>query len=72
MKLSRIQVRLCVALAAIPLFGAGCGGITATRSISPLDFLIPGGFLLRVDPPATTNEMVLPIQQPQKQIAQAS
>ena len=70
MKLSRMQIRLCLALALVPLFCAGCGGITATRSVSPLDFFIPGGFLLRADPPAT-NEMVLPSQQPQKQLAYA-
>lgn len=70
MKLSRMQGRLCLALAIVPVLCAGCGGITASRSVSPLDFLIPGGFLLKADPPAT-NEMVLPPQQPQRQLAYA-
>jgi hypothetical protein len=29
----------------------GCGGIAASQSISPLDFLLPG--ILRADPPQT-------------------
>jgi hypothetical protein len=37
----------CVLLLA--LGGAGCGGITASKSISPLDFFLPG--LLQNDPP---------------------
>ena len=43
-------------LAALLAFGtAGCGGITASRSISPLDFLLPG--ILKNDAPATTNSL---------------
>ena len=39
----------------------GCGGITATKSVSPLDFLLPG--LLKNDEPAplipdATNTLV--------------
>jgi hypothetical protein len=39
----------------------GCGGFTASKSISPLDFLLPG--LLRNDPPTpltpdATNTLV--------------
>ena len=39
----------------------GCGGFSATKSISPLDFLLPG--ILRVDPkqpalPDSTNSLV--------------
>ena len=59
--LSKRQIRFVLALAVIPLFCAGCGGISATRSVSPLDFLIPGGFMLKADPPAT-NHLVLPPQ----------
>jgi len=39
-----------VLLAALPLL-AGCGGINASKSVSPLDFLMPG--LIRYDAPAT-------------------
>jgi hypothetical protein len=63
--LSRTQKGLVLALAAIPMLCAGCGGLSATRSVSPLDFLIPGGFLLQAAPPATNN-FVLPPQPPQQ------
>ena len=29
--------------AALMLLGAGCSGINATHSVSPLDFFLPGG-----------------------------
>jgi hypothetical protein len=44
-------------LAAVPLLMAGCGGISASRTISPLDFLLPG--ILRADPPQTNAVPVL-------------
>ena len=72
MKLKRIQITWLLALAALP-FLAGCGGINATRGVSPLDFLLPGGFLLKAEPPTAlpdpnVPEMVLP-PQPVRQIA---
>ena len=43
----------------VPLaLGAACSGINATKSISPLDFLLPG--LLKVEPqvaPINTNAL---------------
>jgi hypothetical protein len=36
-------------LAAMPFLLTGCGGISASKTISPLDFLLPG--ILRADPP---------------------
>ena len=46
-----------VGCAALSLLAAGCSGINASKSVSPLDFLIPGGGglmrgLLYVPPPA--------------------
>jgi len=47
----------------LPLvLSAGCGGFSATKSVSPLDFLLPG-LHLRVDPPQplvpdSTNTLV--------------
>jgi hypothetical protein len=38
-------------LAALPPLVAGCGGITASHTFSPLDFLMPG--LIKADPPQT-------------------
>jgi hypothetical protein len=45
-----------VLLAAMPLLFAGCGGISASRTISPLDFLLPG--LIKADPPQTNAPVV--------------
>jgi hypothetical protein len=40
-----------LAFAPLLLFGAGCGGIHASKSVSPLDFLLPGiGGFMQVDP----------------------
>jgi hypothetical protein len=44
-------------LAAAPLLFTGCGGISASRTISPLDFLLPG--LIKADPPQTNAPVVL-------------
>ncbi len=46
----------------VVLLCTGCGGFTATKSISPLDFLLPG-LHMRADPPqkldpAGTNTLV--------------
>ena len=41
-------------LAAFSLLFGGCGGISASRTISPLDFLLPG--IIKADPaPAPQN-----------------
>jgi hypothetical protein len=37
---------------------AGCGGLNVTKSISPLDFFLPG--LLQADPPPEKPERVTP------------
>jgi hypothetical protein len=34
---------------------AGCGGLNVTKSISPLDFFMPG--LLKADPPAASPDL---------------
>ena len=39
---------------ALALISAGCSGINASKSVSPLDFLIPGGGgFLKIEPLAT-------------------
>jgi len=43
---------------------AGCGGISATRGVSPATFLIPGGLFLKADPLAT-NQIILPATEEQ-------
>jgi hypothetical protein len=59
------QVRIswkfpCLALlAAMPLLLAGCGGLSASRTISPLDFLLPG--IIRANPPQTNAPVVVVI-----------
>jgi hypothetical protein len=44
-------------LLAGPLLLAGCGGISASRTVSPLDFILPG--ILRADPPQTNAPVAL-------------
>jgi hypothetical protein len=41
---------------------AGCGGLSAAQTISPLDFLLPG--ILKTAPPQTNSPAVLipPVQ----------
>jgi hypothetical protein len=69
-KLNWKHARLLLALAVI-LPCAGCGGITASRGVSPLDFLIPGGFLLQNDPQTSPTNNLVPPTQPYRQIALA-
>lgn len=49
-----------VGVAILAVGTAGCGGLNASRSVSPLDFILPG--LIQngpppVNPPATTNSV---------------
>jgi hypothetical protein len=50
------------------LFVAGCGGISATKSISPASFLIPG-FIMATPPPGHP-ENTLPAVEPGTEVAQ--
>jgi hypothetical protein len=50
------------------LLVAGCGGITASKTITPLDFILPG--ILQADPPPAQPDRASPIEGPVKQIAQ--
>ena len=53
---------LCLALwSGGSMLLAGCGGISASRTVSPLDFILPG--ILKVDPPPT-NAPLAAIQAP--------
>lgn len=36
----------------LALFASGCGGINASKSVSPLDFILPG--LIKTGPPPAT------------------
>lgn len=54
-------------LLAILAFGAGCGGIRASGSVSPASFLIPG--LLKNDAPVP-QDSILPAPTPGKLFAQ--
>lgn len=43
-------------LAFLTLFGAGCSGINAGTSVSPIDFFLPGaGHFLKADPSPTNT-----------------
>jgi len=54
--------------AALALFGAGCGGINASQSVSPASFFLPG--ILKADPPVATNAPVA-VSDMSNQFAQA-
>jgi hypothetical protein len=55
---------------ALLLLVAGCGGINASKSVSPLDFFLPG--LIKADPPpvAPDSDQLTPAVIPVKQVAQ--
>jgi len=44
----------CASFLALLLLAVGCGGINASKSISPLDFLLPG--LMKADPPPAHSD----------------
>jgi hypothetical protein len=52
--------------AVLLLLCAGCGGLNASRSVSPLNLLFPGSLLMQTDPkPSPTNTIpyLVPVQQ---------
>jgi hypothetical protein len=56
---------------ALLLLVAGCGGINASKSVSPLDFFLPG--LLKADPPPThpdPDQLINPAVKPVILVAQ--
>src|SRR5438067_11651101 len=53
-------LRMAIAAAGL-LLGVGCSGINASKSISPLDFLLPG--ILKVDPPPAQPDGTSPAEQ---------
>jgi hypothetical protein len=55
-----------IMLAAL-FIGAGCGGISASRSVSPLDFLLPG--ILKVEPKQTPTDPTVPQPNQPQQVA---
>jgi hypothetical protein len=69
-KLNWKHARWMAVLAAI-LPVAGCGGLTATKTITPLDFFLPGGLLLENKPLPTPTNGVVPQPKPDQQFALA-
>jgi len=48
-------------LAALPLGAAGCSGVNASQSVSPLDFFLPGAaHVMKADPPTTNSPVSFP------------
>ncbi|HLH57021.1 MAG TPA: hypothetical protein VKY92_25805 [Verrucomicrobiae bacterium] len=50
------------------LSATGCGGLSATKSISPASFLLPG--LIQATPPPAHPESTLPQAEPGTEVAQ--
>lgn len=50
------RIYLGTALLTVVLSGAGCSGIRASKGVSPLDFLLPGHFLLHGQMKSQTPE----------------
>ncbi len=62
-----------VTLATLQIFAVGCSGINASKSVSPIDFLIPGGPLWRgllyappPAPPASTVALAPATETPEQ------
>jgi hypothetical protein len=55
-------------LPALLLIVAGCGGFSATKSVSPASFLLPG--ILKADPQPLHPEHTLPAVEPGTEVAQ--
>jgi hypothetical protein len=68
-RLNWIFRRLAI-LPAIILLGAGCSGINASKSISPLDFFLPG--LIQNNSPQEKSPSNISQSQPVKVLAQAN
>jgi len=62
----KLQFAICAILLVL---AAGCSGINASKSVSPLDFLLPG--LLKADPSPAHPDPAAPADEPVKQVAQA-
>jgi len=60
-------LRLCL-IPAIAMLVTGCGGFSATRSISPATFLLPG--LMQADPQPEAPDRDLPAGEPLQEVAQ--
>jgi len=60
-QLNRKTVLLAALLFGAALLGTGCGGITASRGISPATFLFPGFFGQAPAPPAPTTDPAVPV-----------
>jgi hypothetical protein len=56
--------------AALIVSCAGCGGLSASKSISPASFFLPGG-LLKAEPKQPPADIRFPQPEPVKQLALA-
>lgn len=68
MKRNGISVSLAI-LAAGACLCTGCGGISATKSISPASFFLPG--LMQADPATVIPPAATPASQPAVVVAQS-
>jgi hypothetical protein len=60
----------CAPVLALLVLGAGCGGFNVTKSVSPLDFLLPGaGSFLKANPAQPELNQPIPTDKSVIQIA---
>ncbi len=64
----RFNWKIAGLLSALSLFVAGCGGLSASHSVSPASFFLPG--LLQADPPAQHPDQPNPVEEPDTKVAQ--
>jgi len=62
------KVLRLAAIPALSLFATGCGGFSASKSISPATFLLPG--LMQADPSPANPQRALAAVEPGIQVAQ--
>jgi hypothetical protein len=53
---------------ALAIMAVGCSGINVQKSVSPLDFILPG--LMQADPAPADPDQAPPAEEPVSQVAQ--
>lgn len=51
-EIKQVSARACLLAVLAAVLTAGCSGINASKSVSPLDFILPGLHVQRTTPPS--------------------